>query len=293
VTLETDTSRDTPVVRAPAESASRTLTVIRPAGQWNIDLRELWAERELLWNFTTRNVKVRYKQSLAGPGWAIFQPLFSMVIFTVIFGHVAKLPSNDIPYPVFYYTAFLVWTYFATAINLGSNSLVDNQAILTKVYFPRVFLPISCVLSGLLDLAVATVLAFPLCFIYGVYPGPKLLLLPVAVIIAMATAAGLSSSLGTLNARFRDVRFIVPVIVQAGLFISPIAYSISTVPSQWRLVYALNPMASSIELARYAFVGQTALTVEMALVSSTVAIVLLIAGFAYARRSEATLADVI
>jgi homopolymeric O-antigen transport system permease protein len=271
-------------------SYSRT---IRPARGVELDLRELWDERELLGFFIWRNVSVRYKQSLAGPGWAILQPLLSMVIFTIVFGNLAQLPNDGIPYPVFYFTAFVVWTYFANAVALGSASIVENQALVSKVYFPRIFLPMAAALAGLVDLAIAMLIALPLVLAYGADLGMRTLLFFGPVLVAVLAGTGLALILGALNARFRDVRLIVPFFVQAGLYASPVAFSSSIIPEGLHTLYGLNPMAGAIEGLRWCATGGGGVTLPMFLVSAATACVLFVLGVLYFQRSDTSIADVV
>jgi lipopolysaccharide transport system permease protein len=271
-------------------SFSRT---IRPPRGIELELRELWQQRELLGFFVWRNVSVRYKQSLAGPGWAILQPLVSMVIFTVVFGNLAGLPNDGIPYPVFYFTAFIVWTYFANAVTLGSSSIVENQAIVSKVYFPRIFLPTGAALAGLIDLAIAALIAVPLMLAYGVEVEPRILLFPAPVLVATLAGTGLALILGALNARYRDVRLIVPFLVQIGLYTSPVAFSSSVIPSGLHTLYGLNPMAGAIDGLRWCVTGSGGVTMPMFLVSAATASVLLIVGVGYFQRADTSIADVV
>jgi lipopolysaccharide transport system permease protein len=238
-------------------------------------------------------VSVRYKQSLAGPGWAILQPLLSMVIFTIVFGNLAQLPNDGIPYPVFYFTAFVVWTYFANAVALGSASIVENQALVSKVYFPRIFLPMAAALAGLVDLAIAMLIGLPLVLAYGADLGVRTLLFFGPVLVAVLAGTGLALILGALNARFRDVRLIVPFFVQAGLYLSPVAFSSSVLPEGLHTLYGLNPMAGAIEGLRWCVTGGGGATLPMFLVSAATASVLFVLGLLYFQRSDTSIADVV
>lgn len=258
-----------------------------------LGVRDLVEERELLGFFTWRNVSVRYKQSLAGPGWAILQPLLSMILFTIVFGNLAELPNSGIPYPVFYLTAFILWIYFATTVAVGSNSIVENQALVSKVYFPRIFLPMAAALAGVIDLAVATVVAVPLVLAYGADLDFRTLLFVGPVLVAVLAGAGLALFLGALNARYRDVRFIVPFLVQAGLFVSPVAFSSSVIPDHLQTLYGLNPMAGAIEGFRWCVTGGGAATLSMFLVSAASASIMFILGVLYFQRSDTSIADVV
>lgn len=258
-----------------------------------VNWRELWQERELLWFFVVRLVKVRYKQSIAGPGWAILQPLLSMGVFTIVFGHLAHLSSDGLTSEVFYYVALLQWTYFSNAVTLGSSSIVDNQTLVGKIFFPRVFLPLAPVIAGLLDFGVAALLLVPLMIISGQPFHLTLLLLPVALLLAIVAAAGISIVLSAVNARFRDVRLIVPFGVQLGLFVSPVAYSSKIVPRRWALFFHANPVAGAIDLSRWCVDSRASLAVSHLAMSAAVAVALLVLGTAYFVRVERTLADVV
>jgi homopolymeric O-antigen transport system permease protein len=267
--------------------------VLEPPRGLELNLRDLVQERELLAFLTWRNVQVRYKQSLAGPGWAIVQPVLGMVIFAVVFGRFAKLPNDGIPYPVFYLTAFLIWTYVSTSITTAATSISENAEMVSKVYFPRVFLPLAATLAGILDLAIGTAVGIPLFLAYGVDIDFRILLALGPVLIAVLTASGVGLFLGALNARYRDVRFAVPFLIQAGLFASPVAYSSSILPEDVQNLYGLNPMAGAIEGFRWCVTGEGAATLSMVGLSFAVALVTFIAGGTFFQRTDATLADVV
>ena len=267
--------------------------VIEPPGGLELNLRELIRERELLAFLTWRNIQVRYKQALAGPGWAILQPVFGMLIFTLVFGRYAELPNDGISYPVFYFSAFLIWTYVATALTQASASIADNAAMVSKVYFPRIFLPLAAGLAGLVDIAVGAVVGIALFIGYEVDLGLHTLLAPGPVLIAVLATCGAGLFLGGLNAKYRDVRLAVPFLVQAGLFASPIAFSSSIVPDELHTLYGLNPIAGAIEGFRWCVTGEGAATVPMVAVSAGVALATFVAGLAYFQRADASLADVV
>ena len=267
--------------------------VIEPPRGLELNLRELWRERELLAFLSWRNVQVRYKQALAGPGWAILQPLFGMLIFTLVFGRYADLPNDGIPYPVFYFSAFLIWSYVAASLTQASASIADNAEMVSKVYFPRIFLPLGAALAGLVDIAVGSLVGIPLFIAYGVDLGWHLLLAPVPILIAVFATCGAGLILGGLNAKYRDVRLAVPFLIQVGLFTSPIAYSSSIVPDNLHTLYGLNPYAGAIEGFRWCITGEGAATVPMVAVSAGMAIFMLVAGVAYFQRADTTMADVV
>src|SRR5208282_2108809 len=217
---------------------------IEPAGRWfSWNLKELAEYRELLYFLVWREIKVRYKQTIIGVGWAVVQPVATMLVFSLFFGRLAKIPSGGLPYPLFFYTALLPWTYFAGALTGATGSVVENQRVVTKVYFPRVLLPLSAVFSGLVDFGIAFVLLIGMGFYYRVTPGPWLAFVPLFLLLAMLTALGAGLWLAALNALYRDVRYVVPFLVQFWLFASPVAYPSSLVPERWRGLYGLNPMA--------------------------------------------------
>ena len=260
---------------------------------FSIRLRELWAYRELLYFFVWRDVKIRYKQTAIGAAWAVLQPFLTMLIFSLFFGRLAKLPTNGLPYPIFYYCALLPWTYFAAALQNATNIMVDQQRLITKIYFPRLVLPISAVLSGLVDFAVAFGMLIALMVYYHIRPGSAALLLPGFLLLAVLTALGFGLWFSALNAVYRDVRYVVPFLVQFWMFASPVAYSTSLVPERWRWIYGLNPIAGVIEGFRWALTGQ-GLTPGPLLAASFCAVVLVVlGGLFYFRRMEGTVADVV
>jgi lipopolysaccharide transport system permease protein len=266
---------------------------LQPSQSWsNRTLSDLWAYRELLYFFIWRDVKVRYKQTLLGAGWAIIQPLMTMVVFTIFFGHLAKMPSDGLPYPVFSLMALVPWTYFASALAGCSTSLSGYQHIISKVYFPRLIIPIAAVIAPLVDFAIGFVILIGFMAWYRIVPGASIVWLPALMLLALATAAGVGVWLAALNVRYRDVRYVVPFVVQLWLFATPVAYPASLVPARWRAVYGLNPMAGVIEGFRWALAGGPAPGV-ITLVSAAVVIVLIAGGAVYFRKLEGTFADVI
>ena len=275
-------------VPAPA----RTI-VIQPSRGWvSLQLGELWEYRELLYFLVWRDIKVRYKQTVLGAAWAVIQPLFSMVVFSVFFGRLAKLPSDGVPYPVFSYCALVPWTYFATALTMSSNSLVDHARLITKVYFPRLLVPASSVLAGLVDLAIASIVLVAMLLYYGIRPGPAVLLLPAFVLLATLTALGVGLWLSALNVQYRDVRYTLTFLVQFWLFLTPVAYSSALVPERWRPLYTLNPMTGVVEGFRWALLGTRDQPGALLLVSALSVTVLLLGGLYNFRRMERRFADV-
>src|SRR5438552_1645126 len=282
-------------IRAAQLKASADLPVffIKPeTGLASLGLKELWEYRELLYFLTWRDVKVRYKQTVLGAAWAIIQPFFMMVVFSLFFGRLARVPSDGIPYPVFAYCALLPWQLFAHALSESSNSLVANERLITKVYFPRLCVPISAVLGGLIDFAIAFVILLLMMFYYGIRPTWAIVMLPGFVLLVIATSLGVGLWLSALNVRYRDVRYTITFLVQFWLFATPVAYPSSIVPERWRPLFGLNPMAGVVEGFRWALLGSKPPGAMLA-VSVAVVIVLLIGGLYYFRRMEQEFADVV
>ncbi len=270
------------------------VTVIEPTKGWvPIDPRELWAYRELLYFFIWANVKVQYKQTVLGALWAIIQPFFTMVVFSIFFGRLAGIPSGDLPYPVFAYAALVPWTYFANVVSISSNVLVQHQGVITKVYFPRVMMPFASVVGGLLDFTIAmSVLGLMMAY-YGVTPSIAILAVPLLILMAAATAIGVSLWLSALNVKYRDVRFVIPFLIQVWLFATPVAYPSSLVPERWRTLYGINPMAGVVDGFRWALLDQPAPSPGLLAVSIAVVLVLVASGLAYFSRAQQTFADVV
>jgi len=269
------------------------ITYIRPSRGWTaLDLRDLWLYRELIFFLTWRDLKVRYKQTLLGASWAILQPFLTMVVFTIFFGNFAKVSSEGLPYPVFSYTALLPWTLFAKALNDASRSLVGNSHMITKVYFPRLILPMASVLSGVVDFGIAFLFLLGLMAYFGIYPTLAVFLLPFLLLLALITALGVGLWLSALNVLYRDVGYALPFLTQLWMFVSPIIYSINTVPEQWRLLYALNPMTGVVQGFRWALLGSQTENLGLIIaISSAVAVVILVSGLFYFRRMERLFAD--
>jgi lipopolysaccharide transport system permease protein len=259
--------------------------------EWN--LRELAEYRELLYFLVWREIKVRYKQTVIGVGWALLQPLATMLVFTLFFGRLAKIPSGGLPYPLFFFSALVPWSYFANALTGATGSMVENQRVITKIYFPRVLLPLSAVFSGLLDFAIAFALLGAMALYYRVTPGPWLVCVPLFLLLAMATAFGAGLWLAALNALYRDVRYVVPFLAQFWMFASPVAYPSSLVPERWRWLYGLNPMTGVIDGFRWALTGQNPPSALLVGASAAAVTVLVAGGLCYFRRVEATIADVV
>ncbi|MCJ7548583.1 MAG: ABC transporter permease [Anaerolineae bacterium] len=270
------------------------VTRIRPSKGWvAINLRELWQYRDLLFFLAWRDISVRYKQTIMGAAWAIIQPFFSMLVFSLFFGQLAKLPSDGVPYPIFSYAALLPWQYFANAMRLSSDSLVSSSALLTKVYFPRLVIPLSSVIPPAVDFAIAFVVLLGMMAVYRIVPTWNALWLPAFMLLALITALGVGLWLSAMNVQYRDIRYAVPFLVQFWMFASPVTYSSSLVPAQWRWLYGLNPMAGVIEGFRWALLGTETGPGPLTLASAIMALVLLVSGAFYFRRMEKTFADVV
>ena len=267
--------------------------IIEPSGPWpRIDFRELWAYRNLFLFLVWRDIKVRYAQTVLGAGWAILQPVLAMVVFTLIFGNFAKIPSDGVPYPVFSLAALVPWIYFSTALTTASNSLIANPNLITKVYLPRLVIPLAPVLAGLVDFAIALVILFAMMLAFGIVPSSGVALLPILVLIMMMAAAGIGCLLAALNVQYRDVKHIVPFLVQVLMFASPIVYPMSLVPEAYRVAYALNPMAGVIEGFRSVLLGTNSISWPLLSVSAVSSVVFLTIGALYFRRMERIFADV-
>jgi len=267
---------------------------IEPAKGWTaVGLRELWQYRELLYFLIWRDVKVRYKQTALGAAWAIIQPLFMMLVFSLFFGRLARVPSDGIPYPVFSFCALLPWQLFAHALTESSNSLVGNQNLITKVYFPRLVIPMAAVLGGVIDFLIAFAILLLLMFYYGIVPGWAIVTLPAFLLLAIATALGVGLWLSALNVQYRDVRYTINFLVQFWLFATPVAYPSSLIPEKWRALYGLNPMAGVVEGFRWALLGKSEPPGMMLWVSVVMVVLILTGGLYYFRRMEQEFADVV
>jgi lipopolysaccharide transport system permease protein len=278
----------------PREPAPLPVTVIGPARGWvSLGLRELWQYRELLYFLVWRDVKVRYKQTVLGAAWAILQPVATMVVFTLFFGRLAGVPSDGVPYPLFSLAGLVPWTFFATGLVQSSNSLVGSQQLITKVYFPRLAIPIATVLAAVVDFALAFLVLLGIMLGYGVEPGPRMAWILPLLLLAFATALGVGLWLAALNVRYRDVRYLVPFLSQLWLFATPIAYPSSLLAEPWRTLYGINPMVGVVEGFRWALLGTGTAPGPAVAVSTLVAAALLFGGIVYFRRTERTFADVI
>lgn len=272
---------------------SAPTVVIRPSRGWiPINLRDLWRYRELLYFLTWRTIKVRYKQTALGFAWAIIQPFTMMVVFTLFFGNLAKVPSEGIPYPLFNYAALLPWTLFAEGINRSSQSLVQDVNLVKKVYFPRLVMPLASILSPVVDFFIAFTILVGMMFYYGYPPTVQVLWLPAFILLTLVTSLGVGLWLSAINVKYHDVRYVVPFLVQLWLFASPVVYSSSLLPQQFQVIYGINPMAGVIEGFRWALLG-TEPPGSMIALSVVIVIVILVSGAFYFRRNEKTFADII
>jgi len=274
---------------------ANSVTIIEPSRGWvPIKLRELWEFREVLYFLVWRDIKVRYRQTLIGATWAVIQPFMTMVVFTIFFGRLAKMPSDGFPYPLFAFAALVPWTFFANGLTQGANSLVASGHLITKVYFPRLLVPTARVLGGLLDLVLAFLVLLGMMWWYGALPRlGAVVWLPALVLLALTTAVGVSLWLSALNVRYRDIQHVVPFLVQIWLFATPIAYPSSLLAERWRPLYALNPMVGVVEGFRWALLGSGTAPGPVLVSSALAALILLVTGTFFFRRIERTFADVI
>jgi lipopolysaccharide transport system permease protein len=287
-----DLARAAPeTVALPLACAPATVRIEPPRGWLELRLHEVWHYRELLYFFVWRDVKVRYKQTVIGIVWVVLQPLMTMGVFTIFFGRLAKLPSQGLPYPVFYFAALVPWAYFASALNSCTNIVVSNRHVITKVYFPRLVLPLAAVCSPLVDFAIGLVIMLILTLSFGIRPPTTALLLPVLILLAVLTALGVGLWMSALNALYRDVTSIIPFITQFWMLASPVAYPSSLVPQRWRWLYGLNPMAGVIDGFRWALTGHGVAPGPLMLASAFVVMVVLFGGLFFFQRMEGTVAD--
>lgn len=272
--------------------------VIQPTRGWaSLQLRALWDYRELLYFMVWRDIKVRYKQTALGVAWIVLQPVISMVVFSLLFGALLKVPSGGVPYPVFSLTALLPWTYFATSLTKSSTGLVDSASLITKVYFPRLVVPLSGVLSGLVDFGIAFLVLAGLMLYYGLSPTWAVVLLPAFLLLALLTALGFSLWLSALNVRYRDVKYLVPFLVQIWMYLTPVVYGTTLIPERFRFLLALNPMTGVVEGFRWAFLGRHLADAQppgpLFAVSIAITLLVLASGLVFFRRTERTFADII
>jgi lipopolysaccharide transport system permease protein len=280
-------------IRNSQPSALPTLRIAPSKGWVSLKLHELWEYRELLYFLVWRDIKVRYKQTALGATWAIIQPVFTMLVFSLFFGHLGKIPSDGIPYPIFSFAALVPWTFFANGLGQSSNSLVGNANLITKIYFPRLIVPLASVFSGIVDFLLAFVVLLGMMLYYGLVPTLNVLWLPLFVLLALVTSLGVGLWFSALNVEYRDVRYVVPFITQFWLFATPIAYPSSLLSQPWRTVYGLNPMVGVVEGFRWALLGTNTAPGPIIAVSSAAALVILVTGAFYFRRMEKTFADIV
>jgi len=275
------------------ETSALPILEIRPTkGFLSLNLGEIWNYRELLYFLVWRDIKFRYKQTALGAAWAIIQPVMTMIVFSVFFGRLAKVPSDGIPYPVFAYTALLPWQLFAFALTESSNSLVGSQNLITKVYFPRLVIPLASVLAGLVDFFIAFIVLLGLMMFYGIRPTVSVVWLPLFILLALATALSVGLWFSALNVKYRDVRYTIPFLSQIWMFATPVAYPSSLIPQPWRAWSGLNPMAGVVEGFRWALLGNASNPGLLLWISTGAVLLLLVGGLFYFRRMESTFADI-
>lgn len=297
IEAHSDTQSATPLeTHAPASlaSADAALTVIRPVRGWrSLGLRDLWPYRELFYFLMWRDLKVRYKQTVVGAAWAVLQPFVTMVVFTVFFGHLAHLKSDGAPYAVFSFAALLPWNLFSTSLTQAGMSIVSNQALVTKVYFPRLIIPVASTLANVVDFLLGGIVLAGVMAYYHVVPSVWAVLLPFLVLLAMATALAAGLWLAALNARYRDIGYTIPFLVQFWFFLTPIVYSAGILPSRFTFVYGLNPMVGVVQGFRWALIGHAAHVGPLVILSIGIVLVMLVGGLAYFKRTETIFADVV
>ncbi len=288
------TSKEIKSLANPLENVLLPHYRIQPSkGFVSLRLNELWQYRELLYFLVWRDVKVRYKQTALGVLWAIIQPLMTMVVFSIFFGKLGKMPSDGIPYPIFSFAALVPWTLFSNGLTQATNSLISSSGLIKKVYFPRLIIPIATVLAGIVDFVIAFIILLILMFIYGIVPTLNILWLPLLVVLTLITSLSVSLWLSALNVKYRDVKYVIPFLTQIWLFATPIAYSSSILPESWRTIYGINPMVGVIEGFRWALLGTQTNLGWMTFISTLAAVALLISGAFYFRRMEKNFADLI
>ena len=279
---------------APPEIENLPIIVIQPPkGLVSLGLKELWEYWELLYFLTWRDIKVRYKQTLLGGVWAILQPFCMMVVFSLFFGKLARIPSDDVPYPIFAYAGLLPWTFFSKGVTDSANSLVGSQNLITKVYFPRLVIPISSVMSGVVDFFLAFTVLIGMMVYYEIYPSVSILFLLPLLLLTLVSSLGVGLWLSAVNVKYRDVRYTLPFLVQFWLFATPVAYPSSLLPEPWRTIYGINPMVGVVEGFRWALLGAGNAPGAMVAVSSLVSIFIFVSGMFYFRRMERIFADIV
>lgn len=287
-------TNSTSLASTPVLDASQGTFRIQPSRGWtSLGLGELWDYRELLYFLTWRDIKVRYKQTAFGAAWAVIQPFFTMVVFSLFFGRLARMPSDGVPYPIFSYAALVPWTFFVGGLTQSAGSLVGSANLLKKVYFPRLAMPLATVLSEAVDFAIAFVVLLGMMLYFGITPTANIVWLPLLILLAVVTALGVGLWLSALNVQFRDVRYVVPFLTQFWMFATPIAYPSSLLDARWRAVYALNPMVGVVEGFRWALLGTNSAPGPMILASSAASLAILVGGAFYFRRMEKSFADLV
>ena len=267
---------------------------IQPSSGWvSLKLNELWEYRELLYFLAWRDINVRYKQTVLGVAWAVIQPFFTMVVFSLFFGRLARIPSDGVPYPIFSYAALVPWTFFASGLSQASDSLVSNSSLITKVYFPRLIIPLARIVSGMVDFVLAFTLLLGMMFYFKLAPTINVFWVPVFFLLALVTSLGVGLWLSAMNVQFRDVRYLVPFLTQLWMFSTPVAYPSSLLPEPWRTVYGINPMTGVVEGFRWALLGTDSAPGPIVIASSLAALAILVGGMFYFRRMEKTFADAV
>lgn len=284
--------------RQETVASAPPVLLLAPRTRWlTVDTREFWYYRELLYFFIWRDIKVRYKQTAVGAAWAVLQPLMTMLLFSLLFGRLAKLPSQGLPYPLFYYSALLPWMYFSTTLQNTTSKLVENQHVITKVYFPRLMLPLSATLCGLVDFGISFLMFAVILSYYGVrfaiWPGLGLLYFPILLLLTILLALGVGLWLSALNAIYRDVKYVLPFLLQFWMFASPVAYPASLIPPKWRWLYGLNPLSGVIEGFRWSLTGRGDLPYRQLALSAAMILAIAVSGLAYFQAMEVTIADVV
>ncbi len=294
LTLETKSASRIDNLSFPEELKRTTDVIIqRHTGLFHLDLNAIWHYRDLFYFLIWRDIKVRYKQTLIGAGWAILQPLMTMVIFTIVFGNFAKIPSDGLPYPIFAYTALLPWNFFAQALNRSGNSLVGSASLITKVYFPRLIIPLAAAVASIVDFAIAFVILLSMMIWFGLLPTWRMLALPSFLLLSLATALSVGLWLSALHVRYRDVGYTIPFLTQFWMYASPVVYPVSLVPEKWRLLYSLNPLVGVIEGFRWALLNTGSPDYSAMAVGGVMVVMLLLGGVMYFGQIERTFADVV
>jgi lipopolysaccharide transport system permease protein len=274
--------------------AQESELIIKPSKGWNpLNLRELWRFRELLYFLAWRDIKVKYKQSLLGVGWVVLRPVITMIVFSLLFGRLGKFPSEGVPYPIFVFLGLLPWTYFASSLSMSSASLVGGANLISKIYFPRLLIPLSSAISELLDLLVSMAVLVLMMFYYRIMPQPGILLVPFLMLGIFITVLGPGILLSAINVKYHDVRYVVPFLVQLLMFMTPVIYPVTFIPEKYRLFMYLNPMAGPIEAFRACVLGHVPVNVEGLAISLGVSVIMFAIGLLYFKRVERTFADVI